>query len=380
MLPPGEPRTEPVVQPGTEPVVQPGTDPVLRPRAGSLRTLIALAVVGALLVALLASTGFAVLLSVGTGDGSGASPRPASQALASPDSTRVTPATTARGAALARFDEAGLAFEYPAEWRLYRYQMPTSFSTLIAYLATVPVHDPCTRTVTSESTTISCNASSYALEPDTLVVRLESWGFPGFNILDADPGGGARTTVGGLPAIRTVEDRAYSGPIRTITWTLARPGSVDNFYRITAELRGPDLDRLETQVDATVASLRYDPPVVPLPTGTGGDAAMREAAARTLASLAAEYAGYGVFPTEPGTSRQCRVTQEPQGPALLRGLDATCSMDVEATPLQLWKMTLTIAWPATDAHPAGAQVRTTWMAPDGSGVGSSGSGDPLPGW
>jgi len=279
----------------------------------------------------------------------------------------------------ARFQEAGLVFDYPASWHVYHYDMFSSFSTLVAYLATVPVRDPCTRTVTSESTSISCNASSYALEPDTLVVRLESWGFPGFNILDADPGGGARTTVGGLPAIRAVEDRAFAGTIRTITWTLARPGSVDNSYKITAELRGPDLDRLEAQVDAMVASLRYDPPVVPLPAGPAGEAAMREAVARTLASLTTEYAGYGVFPTEPGTSRPCTVTQEPQGPELLRALDATCSTQVETTPLQLWKMTLTISWPATDAHAAGAQVRTIWLAPDGSVVGGSASGDPLPG-
>jgi hypothetical protein len=280
MLPPGEPRSEPTARPSTEPVLQSSTEPVLRRRAGPLRTLIAVAVVGALLVALLASTGFAVLLSVGPGDGRTTPPTETGTSSVSPSATSMAPTS-----APARFQEAGLVFDYPASWHVYHYDMFSSFSTLVAYLATVPVRDPCTRTVTSESTSISCNAISYALEPDTLVVRLESWGFPGFNILDADPGGGARTTVGGLPAIRAVEDRAFAGTIRTITWTLARPGSVDNSYKITAELRGPDLDRLEAQVDAMVASLRYDPPVVPLPAGPAGEAAMREAVARTLASL-----------------------------------------------------------------------------------------------
>jgi hypothetical protein len=397
MLPPGEPRPEPVVQPGTEPVVQPGTGPVLRPRAGSLRTLVALAVVGALLVALLASTGFAVLLSVGTGDDSGASPPPAREG-ASPHSTATggtptpsptalpaasavpadassTPlalATPAPGHALARFHEAGLVFDYPAAWHVYHHEMLTSFSTLVAYLATVPVRSPCKTTVKGESGSRTCNVESYDLEPDAIVVRIEHWGAPTFNILETDPGGGVRTTVAGLPAIRTDLGNRME-------WKLTMPGFVDNWYEIHADMRGPDLDLLRAQVEALVASLHYDPPPVPLPSGPAGETAMREAVARTLASLAGEYAGYGVFPTDPGTSRSCRITQEPQGPELLQALDATCSTDVEATPLQLWRMTLTMSWPATDAHAAGAQVRTTWLAPDGSVVSGSASGDPLPG-
>lgn len=394
MLPPSEPRTEPAVRPSTE--------PVLRPRAGSLRTLIAIAVVGALLVALLASTGFAVLLSVGTGGGSGASPHPAgasasphaavagatpapsptvppatsappaSQVPAAPSSVPLPLATTAPGSALARFSEAGLVFDYPASWHVYRYEMVTSFSTLLVYLATGPVRNPCTTTVKGENTSRTCKVESLDLGPDALVMRIEQWGAPGFNILETDPGDGVRTTVAGLPAIKTDLGNR-------VEWKLTMPGSVDNWYEIHAAMRGPDLDPLRAQVEALVASLRYDPSPVPLPTGAAGETAMREAVARTLGSLASEYAGYGVFPTEPGTSRQCRVTQEPQGPELLRALDATCSTDVEATPLQLWKMTLTISWPATDAQAAGAQVRTTWLAPDGSVVSGSGSGDPLPG-
>ena len=402
MLPPGEPRTEQVVRPSTEPVVQPSRGPILRPRAGSLRTLVALAVVGALLVALLASTGFAVLLSVGTGDGSGASPHPAaasaspnsaaagatpvppptvppaasappaSQVPAAPSSTPLPLATTAPGSALARFSEAGLVFDYPASWHVYRYEMVTSFSTLLAYLATGPVRNPCTTTVKGENTSRTCKVESLDLEPDGLVVRVEHWGAPSFNILETDPGDGVRTTVAGLPAIKTDFGSR-------LEWKLTMPGFVDNWYEIHADMRGLDLEPLRAQVEALVASLRYDPPPVPLPSGPAGETAMREAVARTLASLASEYAGYGVFPTEPGTSRQCRVTQEPQGPELLRALDATCSMKVEATPLQLWKMTLTTSWPPTDAHAAGAQVRTTWLAPDGSVVSGSASGDTLPG-
>jgi hypothetical protein len=335
-------------------------EPVLRRRRGPLSALLVIVLVVALIAALAASAGFAGLFSVGTGGSPARSGGPGTAGPATP-------------VQLAHFNEEGLVFDYPADWQVYRYEMVTSFSDLIAYLATVPVRNPCTRTTTSESTTVSCNVvGSYAMEPDSLVVRIERWGNPVIStVLDLDIPGGQLTTVAGLPAIRI-----DSGT--RIEWKLSMPGITNNWYEIHADLQGPDLDRLRAQVEAMVASLRYNPPVVPLPTGEAGEAAMRRAYVEALAGLTEDSLAFSVFPTEPGTSVPCRVTQEPSGPPLRRALDATCSGAIEATPLQLWKMTLTISWPATQRHRAGVSVRTLWVGPDGSIVGGVSSGDPLP--
>src|SRR5262249_22253437 len=59
---------------------------------------------------------------------------------------------TATPSGLAQFHEGGLAFDYPASWREFHYEMDSSFSHLIAYLGTVDVPAPCLTTIDSNST------------------------------------------------------------------------------------------------------------------------------------------------------------------------------------------------------------------------------------
>ena len=170
---------------------------------------------------------------------------------------------------------------YPAGWRIFRYQAVSSFTSLIAYLATVDVPDPCTRTPDS----VSCG-QNYRLVPDSIVVTVSANGFPGFNILDGQPPGSTALVVDGLPAY--VEelppvDRP-AGADASLRWTIARPGSVDNFYSIQADIRGPDVADQLQQVKALVASLHFDPAFVPLETG---DAAGERAVTKALATLSA---------------------------------------------------------------------------------------------
>jgi hypothetical protein len=231
----------------------------------------------------------------------------------------------------ARFDESGLTFDYPASWRVFHYENVSSFTSILAYLATVEVHDPCVRTPGS----VSCGAG-YALEPGTLVVTIEAASFPGFNILDVPPG--ARPiTVDGLPGY--VEDGdpiADPGATAVRTWSIARPGSIDNYVRITANVRTPNEGAMLDLVDRTVKGIRYNPPVVPLPTGPG---AALEAATTALKVMAAiEPGAWACFP--PSGERTTTVTTLPMGPALATPGEATCTTSIEATPLQMWRMTL----------------------------------------
>lgn len=167
--------------------------------------------------------------------------------------------------ALTHFDGEGLAFDYPATWREFHYHVESSFSHVIAYLATVDVPVPCETIVNSDSTEIDC-ADRYSLTPDSLIVAITANGRPGFSISNL-PAGALPLTIGGLPGY--LEVTKVGGDMLSLVWILTRPESVDNYYQISATVRGPTAETLQAQLQALIASLRYDPPVaMPGPTAT----------------------------------------------------------------------------------------------------------------
>lgn len=266
-------------------------------------------------------------------------------------------------------DEGGLALEYPAAWRVFHYEEMSSFSHLIAYLATVDVPTPCVTSPVAGGTQIEC-AYRFHLDPDTLVVDVEGNGWPGFDILGHRPDGATLMTIGGLPAyVETIPAPPSVGADTAMRWTISRPGMVDNYFTITAMIRGPDIDRLKGEVEAMVSSLRYDPPVVPLPTGS---AAAEAAAANALSLLEKQSPAWACFPPRPG-SGETLVTSLPTGPALARPQLATCTTQIEATPIELWRMTLTIRLPEPDSQAGSGETLVVWVNPDGTPGSVSGS-------
>ena len=166
-------------------------------------------------------------------------------------------------------------------------------------------------------------------------------------------------TVGGLPGYGAVASPApddATGAETIVTTTMAVPGSVDNFYTITAAIRGPDLDPLQVQIEAMISSLRYDPPVVPLASDPGA------AAAKALETLGKDSPAWACF--TPSDSHQMVIGSLPMGPELAHPQLATCTTTIEATPLQLRRMT------ALDA-PRRAQSASR-KRPDLRGVGEPG--------
>ena len=281
-----------------------------------------------------------------------------------------SPPSAPAGDELAHFNEAGLVFDYPAAWRPFRYQVVSRFSNLIVYLATVDVPDPCTRTANS----IACG-QSYRLVPNSIVVSVTGRGFPGFNILDGPPPGATALVAGGLPAYVTRLGPAdtAAGADASVQWTIARPGSVDNSYEIRADVKGPDVADPLHQVEALVSTLQFDPPLVRLETT---NAAAEQAATKALAVMAATDPSWACFPGKPGI-RQMRVTALVSGPALAQPQVATCSTRIEATRLQLWRLTLVERLPVADPQAGTGMQVVLWVSPDGTpGLMTSGSPEP----
>ncbi len=259
-----------------------------------------------------------------------------------------------------RFHDAGLVFDYPAAWRAYHYEVVSSFSSAIAYLGTVEVQDPCIR----EANSLTCGAG-YRLGPGTLVMDLENASFPTFNILER-PQGARPIVVDGLPGyVEDGEPAAGTGATAARTWSIARPGSIDNYYRVTANARGPGDGALLDLVDGIVKGIRYDPPVPPLPDGRAP--ALAAATAYLEASLRGADPSWACFPAE--GSRTMTVSSLPNGPPLEQARMATCTTAIAATPMQLWELTLEMRLSEHDANGGWGTRMTAYIRPDGEGAG-----------
>jgi len=248
-------------------------------------------------------------------------------------------------------NSGGLVLEHPASWTRFHYDMTSSFSNLVAYLATVPVGDPCTRTANS----ISCGSAPYQLAPGTLVVEILAVG--GMEQIDLVL---MPLTIGGMPASFRVEPSGADG--RRLVWEIAR--SSMNLFRITADLRGPGLDVLQADVTSMVEGLEFNPPVMPLPDDP--DQLGAEATAALVVALNAlriNSPEVACFPPVPGAARSALVVISGR-PGPQEAVPVTCTSRVEASRLQMWKVVLTMRLeePTVDL---GTVVFTQWVTADG---------------
>jgi hypothetical protein len=157
--------------------------------------------------------------------------------------------------------DGDLGLDYPSTWRVFRYDVPSSFSRLVAYLGTIDVPDPCERTTAM----LSCDRS-FRLQPGSVVVTITAWGFPGRTAIDQPAPGAVRVEVGGLPGLRESQlPFPETGADEAIAWRFARPDSIDNWYEIRADIRGPGVEALLAEVQALVDSVRYGPATTPGP-------------------------------------------------------------------------------------------------------------------
>jgi hypothetical protein len=261
------------------------------------------------------------------------------------------------------FDEDGLIFDHPAAWREFHHPFFSTMSNSIADLATVDVPEPCATSAVSGGTQVEC-ADRFRLTPNSLVVHVMGNGNPAFDILKNRPAGATPLTVGGLPAYleeTAPVDNAVGADV-SLTWTLSRPGFVDNFYTISALIRGPDLGPMRDQLGALIASLRYDPPVVLLPHASG---APQAALAKALGILTKDSATWRCFPAYTG-SAEADISEFPNGPTFSVPRHAVCTTQIQPTALQLWRATFTIQLAEADPNAGARWWIQVWLAPDGT--------------
>ena len=155
--------------------------------------------------------------------------------------------------ALGRFGGDDLSFGYPGSWGAASFPVVSSFSSVIVYLSTAPLADPCVRTPGS----IACVRSAVAgLEPDGVLVEWSRQSFPGWTF---DPAKGEPVAVAGRRA--TLERPVPSDACRAIggdeeiVVTIDDPIPDQNWTEMQACLRGPSLDAIESQVETMLQTV-----------------------------------------------------------------------------------------------------------------------------
>ncbi len=273
------------------------------------------------------------------------------------------------------FRSAPLLLDYPASWRVFRYPVVASFFSLHGYIATFPIPDPCTRT----TGTISCGVGGYELPENTVVLTILSWSTPWGNILTAPDGDVVALRIHGLPAWRRDLGRdRHTGADRAIEWSIARPDSLNNWVTIKAQMRGPDIEPLERQVDAVIASIRWEPPVVPIDRGPIGRLGASAALGRYLESAAGSDPTYSCFLAADG-ERVSEIDHVPGGMPVTEAAHVTCSTELAPTDFELWTATLTMRW-GGDGERAGRWQVVLYINGAGDVIGSATTqADELPG-
>ena len=264
------------------------------------------------------------------------------------------PTTSASAPALTHYHRGDLSFDAPASWGYEPDLGDRNGATLWSGNRWVD----CTA---AAPTDVKCGP--WPLDPGQVLVQLTKVG-------TADPllteptdtaslsPGESRVTVGGLPAVFWL-GRPDSGLGVSLDWRLSVPGELTG-VTVHAEYTDPGGDKLRAQVEALVASIRYDQAPAVLDPADGPSRA-----AKGLAELQASDPTFGCFPDVPGATATATVTTL-RYVQLTKPLPVRCSISVEPAPIGLWRVRLTELWTAAADRTAGSLVTTLWLNPDGT--------------
>jgi len=275
---------------------------------------------------------------------------------------------------LTTYEDDSIAFDYPDTWGLRTPRTDGMFASTAVYVGTATVRESCRFFANG----VECNGAPFDLAPGQVVISVLQPRRPLTlgTFLDRPLDGGHREVVGGMPAIRHDRGRSPSTSAdRVIAWEIAIPRSTHGTYDITAFAREPNAALSLAISEALVRGFRFKPPVEPL---RNDPVAALEAAASAIAHLTRDQPDFACFQPVPGAAAAGVIRREPSGPALQKPFSVTCETRVAPTVLQLWRVDLMYHWLAGPTYPAGRNVSTIWVDPEGTVVGGQGGDDPLP--
>jgi len=162
----------------------------------------------------------------------------------------------APGRTLRSFTGNGMSFAYPSAWHARRYQVASSFSSLIVYLSPQGMHAPCVTRHGTHNTTISCRQPITRLRPNSILAFWSISSTPNWSFKDAQ---GTPRRIGGRAAkLRVTHEGCGIAAQQTIHAVIPMPGSGDSWYELIACIRGPQTSARQHQVRDLLRSVRFD--------------------------------------------------------------------------------------------------------------------------
>jgi hypothetical protein len=331
------------------------------------------------------------------------------------DSAIVAPGSAATAVPLAHARKWGFSFDYPAAWQvsdapalpavsspspppdvslesLYQHQV-------LGYVGTQTPRTDCKGAAVAPLPSAdwayflgSCT-STWSLRPGDVSIRFQRGYAFGVPLVAGQPVEGTIvTTVGGIAALLEVTDGSSvpltpNGPgfgggdptfesaaaaDEILTWYLPgneaqpiKPNDPLPGYRITAVIRGPDNPAL-AEVQEVIASIEYDPAVIPLPADSAERAALAKTSlAAALGSLNQSNPGsFSCFPRTAGTAT-ATITVTPMTVKLGKPLPVSCTSAIKPNLMQGWTITLTVGWSAAADRKAGTWTEEEYTTSDG---------------
>jgi hypothetical protein len=157
-----------------------------------------------------------------------------------------------------------------------------------------------------------------------------------------------------------------------LEWQIFRPDFFGTWVQIEADLRGPRVSKLRAQVEAMVASFRFEPAPTPLASGKAAADAIAAVAVQTLQWR--DRTTYACFPPV-GVAPVSVVMALPSG-TLRKPLPVICSTAIQRTDIGFWRLKLVARWQAAADRRTGHETTIQWLYPDGRIAASIGIGSP----
>jgi hypothetical protein len=164
-------------------------------------------------------------------------------------------AATKAPASRADFSNGFVRLSYPPSWIARPGGAGELHNHPMLYLSPQPTGNPCRTT----GLVTSCGWPLASLQPGGVLVVWQNRGYPGWSIRSAP---GRALLVGGRRARVQTSRPGTCAAIHadeTISVAIERP-LPGNWTSVTACLRGPALGRLEREIEAMLASARFDSP------------------------------------------------------------------------------------------------------------------------
>lgn len=261
---------------------------------------------------------------------------------------------------LATFSDE-ISFDYPASWGPPVTSSIGTFGSPIAILGTVDL-SACGTSVVD----INC-VSATRLKPGDVFVYLGTVVSPNDgSILDLAPPGGFTDFIDGMPAVaNSTGPNPRNGADAEHGWQFARPGTINQWYTVSGQFRGPGIDQLSEQFDALVRSIRFDQPTPSLPTDPASIDSLVAKAVDALDRNARVYSSYyGCFPRRVGSSVPTVIADGPSGP-WGGPIQVTCTVSMQAEPVGVFAMTLAASWEAGPGYAEGTYRQVVLVSADG---------------